>query len=295
MRLFCGVCLLGIMALAPVAQGQIGQYPPGQIPPVGGDPNDPNNPNAPNNPNRMPGAGGMSIPHRHKKSSQNSQPNLMNTIAADGFATTSNDKKLVVVVDDGRTLTMTVDAKTAFTGKDDATIPASKIEEGTFVHVVAAEDDEMDLTAVTVKLLRDAGPRAPGEAPVGAGSPNAQPVDPKVAAELAKPAASDAPDRPILQHGRREPTNIPRTRRPLRRPSQKQRRALRAPRKILAISQLPVKIRSVQKWRGMTNKLPAAANGRTLSHKACPIIWWSRSLRVIRKSRVLRVGTQLTL
>lgn len=200
MRFLCGICLFTLVAFGQIGQYP-GQYPPGQIPPIGGDPNDPNNPNAPNNPNRQPGAGGMSIPRRHKKGSSN-DPNLMNTIAADGITTSTSDKKLIVVVDDGRTLTMTVDAKTAYTGKDDATIPASKIEKGTFVHVVAAEDDEMYLTAVTVKLLREAVPRAPGEAPVGASSPNAEPVDPKVAAELAKPAATDAPDRPILRRGR---------------------------------------------------------------------------------------------
>lgn len=169
-----------------------GQYPPGQYPPG----QDPTNPNAPPN-----SGGGLSIPRRHKKSDKNADVNL-NTIAADGFVLKSDDKKLVVVVDDGRTLDMTVDAKTAYAGKDDTKIPSSKIEEGTFVHVVAAEDDEQYLTAVTVKLLREAGPRAPGEAPIGAG-PSAPPVDPKVAAELAKPAATDAPDRPILR--RRSP------------------------------------------------------------------------------------------
>jgi hypothetical protein len=203
MKRLCGICLLAMAALVPVdaqigggtyppGQYPPGQYPPGQYPP-GRDPNDPN---------RQPGGGGLSLPHKHKKGTQSGDNASLNTISADGFAVSISDKKLVVVVDDGRTLTMTVDAKTAYNAKDGTTtIPASKIEEGTFVHVVAAEDDEDYLTAVTVNLLREAGPRAPGEAPV-AGDPTAPPVDPKVAAELAKPAATDAPDRPILRRGK---------------------------------------------------------------------------------------------
>jgi hypothetical protein len=205
MRLAFGTCLLAIFTVLP-ASAQIypgqyppggGQYPPGQYPPgqypPGQDPNDPN---------RQPNSGGLQIPHRHKKSDKAADANNLNTIAADGFAVKNDDKKLVVVVDDGRTLDMTVDAKTAYTGKDDAKVPASKIEEGTFVHVVAAEDDEDYLTAVTVKVLREAGPRTPEETAAGTAAPGAPPIDPKVAAELAKPAATDAPDRPILRRGK---------------------------------------------------------------------------------------------
>jgi len=203
MKIRCGTCLLAILTLAP-AGAQIGQYPPGQYPPGGGQypPGQYPDPSDPNNPNRQPGVGGLSIPRRHKKNEKPTEANAFNTITAEGFTASKDDKKLVVVVDDGRTLTMTLDAKTVFNAKDGTTvIPASKIEEGTFVHVVAAEDDEDYLTAVTVNLLRDAGPRAPGEAPLSK-DPTAPPPDPKVAAELAKPAATDAPDRPILRRGR---------------------------------------------------------------------------------------------
>ncbi len=98
MRLVFGTCLLAMFTLLP-ASAQIypgqyppggGQYPPGQYPPG----QDPTNPNAPPN-----SGGGLSIPRRHKKSDKNADVNL-NTIAADGFVLKSDDKKLVVVVDD---------------------------------------------------------------------------------------------------------------------------------------------------------------------------------------------------
>jgi hypothetical protein len=128
----------------------------------------------------------------------------VNTIAADGYTVSNEEKKLVIATDDGRTITMAVDAKTAFT-KDGATIPATKIEERSFVHIEAAEDDEAYLTALKVSLLKDPVPQPasrPGEPGATKDAAAAPPVDPKVAAELAKPAAEDAPDRPILRHGR---------------------------------------------------------------------------------------------
>ncbi len=204
MKRFCGLCLLTAATLVPgSAQIYPGQYPPGQYPP-GQYPPGQYPPGDPNDPNRQPNSGGLSIPRRHKKNDKASENNL-NTIAADAYTVTNGEKKLVVATDDGRTLTMTVDAKTAFT-KDGATITSSKIEQGSFVHVVAAEDDEDYLTAVTVALLKDPAPKTAaaedGEPGAVAPRPAAPPVDPKVAAELAKPAATDAPDRPILRHGK---------------------------------------------------------------------------------------------
>ena len=168
----------------PPGQYPPGQYPPGQYPPGQGQP-----------------GGGLSIPRRHKKTNDNKNTDVMPTIAADGHTVSSDEKKLVIDTDDGREITMTVDAKTAFT-KDGATIPASKIEQGSFVHIEAAEDDEAYLTAVKVALLKDPAPAPPPKAVEGDGRPAAPPMDPKLAAELSKPAATDAPDRPILRRGR---------------------------------------------------------------------------------------------
>jgi len=189
MKVVLGVCLLATLALAqypgqyPPGQYPPGQYPPGQYPPGQGQP-----------------GGGLSIPRRHKKTDdKNKDVSNLPTIAADGFTLSRESKKLVVGVNDGRILTMTVDAKTAFL-KGDTAIQASKIEEGSFVHVEAAEDDEAFLTAVKVTLLKDPEPQAPKPAEPGAKA--APPMDPKLAAELNRPAATDAPDRPILRRGR---------------------------------------------------------------------------------------------
>jgi len=206
MKVSCVAFLLALLTLAPAnAQygGGGGQYPPGQYPPGGYPPGqyppgqDPSNPN--------PNGGGLSIPHRHKKGDKGNAENALNTIAADGFVRTTNDKKLIVVVDDGRTLTMSVDLKVVYT-KDSTPITSAQIQVGSFVHVVAAEDDEDYLSAVSVNLLKDPPPQAAGSSVPGADNAAAVPVravDPAVAAELAKPAATDAPDRPILR--RRKP------------------------------------------------------------------------------------------
>jgi hypothetical protein len=197
MKLLCGSCLLALVMLLPAnAQypGQYppggGQYPPGQYPPG-------QYPPGQYPPGQGPG-GGISLPRKHKKGEKSSNSdNPVNTIAADGYVLANEEKKFVIGTDDGREITMTVDSKTAFT-KDAAPLVASKIEQGSFVHIEAAEDDEMDLTALKVNYLKDPVPQVaprPGE-------PGAPPLDPRLAAELAKPAATDAPDRPVLRRGK---------------------------------------------------------------------------------------------
>jgi len=190
MKLFCISFVLALFAITP-ANAQVyppGQYPPGQYPPGQG-------------PYGQGPGGGLSIPRRHKKTADNKNTDTMPTIAADGYTVSRDDKKLVIATEDGRTITMTVDAKTTFT-KDGATIPASKIEEDSFVHIEAAEDDEAYLTVVKVSLLKDPAPQAAPKPGEPGAQPAAAPVDPKLAAELNKPAATDAPDRPILRRGR---------------------------------------------------------------------------------------------
>ena len=176
-----GQYLRGNIRRANIRRGNIHrlQYPPGQ---------------------GQPG-GGVSLPRRHKKTSDTKNTDVLPTIAADGYTVSSDEKKLVVNTDDGREITMTVDSKTAFT-KDGATIPASKIEQGSFVHIEAAEDDEAYLTAVKVSLLKDRSAPAPKAVDAEGKPAAAPPMDPKLAAELSKPAATDAPDRPILRRGR---------------------------------------------------------------------------------------------
>jgi hypothetical protein len=197
-------CLLALVALAPAGAQIPGQYPPGQYPPGQYPPGQypPGQYPPGRDPTGQTPGGGLQLPRRHKKGGDKSAENALPTIAADGYTLSSEEKKLVIGTDDGRTLTMTVDSKTAFTTKDGATIPGSKIVQGSFVHIDAAEDDEAYLTAVKVSLLKDPAPEsAPRTVEAGA-KDAAPPVDPKLAAELSKPAATEAPDRPILRRGK---------------------------------------------------------------------------------------------
>lgn len=157
--------------------GQVppGQYPPGQYPPGEG----------------PVGGGGIHLPSRHKKDKQKdadaaNQP----TISADGRTVSNDGKKLVVATSDGRTLTMAVGDKTHFThsGND---IAAAKIVPGTTVHVEAAEDDEANLTAVHVDLVKDA--------PMETSDDEAETRPTILDKDLGKPI--DAPGRPVLRHG----------------------------------------------------------------------------------------------
>jgi hypothetical protein len=183
--------VLTLLAFSALDAQYPGQYPPGQYPPGQG-------------PTGQTPGGGLSIPRRHKKGADKGgkdAENALPTIAADGYTLSRDEKKLVIATDDGRTITMTVDSKTAFL-KDTATIPPSKIAEGSFVHIEAAEDDEAYLTAVKVSLLKDSAPESAPRNVEAAPKESAPPVDPKLAAELSRPAATDAPDRPVLRRGR---------------------------------------------------------------------------------------------
>lgn len=165
------------------------QYPGGQTPyPPGPD-------------GLPPGTGGVGIPrlHRHK----DKQPDAKGpTISAEARTVSNDGKKLVAATKDGRTLTMAITTQTKFTraGND---IDAGKIVPRTTIHVEAAEDDDANLTAVTVELLKDAPPET-ARAAVSAvpGTPDDD--------EMTRPTILkdpvDVPNRPVLKRGK--PTNV---------------------------------------------------------------------------------------
>ncbi len=175
--------------------GQVppGQYPPGQYPggqyPGGG----------------PLGGGGVSLPSRgHKKNQKQKQTEQQPTIEADGLTVSNDGKKLLVATQDGRTLTMTITPTTKWVraGSD---IDANKVIPRTTVHVVAAEDDEAFLTAMTVTFLKDAPTEAPETQGNSVGARARPTADDE---EMARPTilqAPDAPGRPELRHGK--PTN----------------------------------------------------------------------------------------
>ncbi len=154
------------------------QYP-GQQPPIGYPPG------------QGPGSGGISLPSRgHKNKQKESQ---MPTIEADGLVVSNDGKKLVVDVPDGRTLTMTINAATKWV-KNGSNLQPGEFTQRAKVHVVAAEDDESFLTAVSVNWLAEP---PNGQTSVAAAIPSDE--------DMAKPTilkTPDAPDRPILRRGK---------------------------------------------------------------------------------------------
>jgi len=168
---------------APLPAQYPGQYPPGQYPPGQG----------------PLGGGGISLPSRHKKSQKEpdaSQP----TISADGKTISNDGKKLVVATSDGRTLTMAIVEKTKFTRSGNDITP-EKIVPRTTVHVEAAEDDDANLTAVKVDLVKDAPVETADEAQGRSRSVNSEEDD-----DLTRPTILnnpvDVPNRPVLRRGK---------------------------------------------------------------------------------------------
>jgi len=168
-----------------------GQYPPGQYPPG----------QYPGSPGGYPG-GGISIPSRgHKKKDQGDNKANQPSITAEGQTVSNDGKTLVVATKDGRQLSMAVTPKTKFT-RSGSDIDASKIIPRTTVHVEALEDDQANLTAATVDLLKDAPQDAPpGERPQKASSAQ-QASDEEMTRPTILKDPVDVPNRPVLKHGK---------------------------------------------------------------------------------------------
>jgi hypothetical protein len=175
------------------------QYPGGQEPippgtPPGGVP---------------PGGSGIPIPHLGHKSRQKETKPGAPTISAEARTVSNDGKKLVAATNDGRTLTMALNPETKFT-RAGADIDPSKVVPRTTIHVEAAEDDEANLTAVTVELLKDAPVEAPTRARAQAAKPGAAGATGDSDEEMTRPTILDnpvdIPDRPVLKRGKPEQT-----------------------------------------------------------------------------------------
>ncbi len=203
--------LWAALALPLAAFQYPGQYPPGGYPPGGQYPNG-QDPNGQYPGGQYPGGGGgISLPsiHRKKKDKASKSEKKVQqepTIEADGLTVSNDGKKLQVATQDGRVLTMTIAPETKWVRAEN-NITANLVIPRTTVHVVAAEDDEAFLTALTVKLLKDApveAPDAPGRPTITRARPSANDED------MARPTilqAPDAPGRPVLHHGKPQSTS----------------------------------------------------------------------------------------
>src|SRR3954451_21144038 len=117
-----------------------GQYPPGQYPPGQG---------------RTGGGGtGIPVPWGRKSKDKKKQETKAPTFSAEGQTASNDGKQLLIHTKDGREITLALTAQTKFV-KGDASLEANKIAPRTTVHVDASEDDEGNLTAQKVELLKD--------------------------------------------------------------------------------------------------------------------------------------------
>lgn len=118
------------------------------------------------------------------------------TIEATGITVSNDSTKLVVHTPDGRWLTMTVTPQTKFT-QSGSSISSSAVIPGKRVHVSADEDDQMNLTAATVELLKATPPVA---APQAAPGSMAAPAPATNQSAILTPP--EAPGAPVLRHGK---------------------------------------------------------------------------------------------
>ncbi|MBV8831749.1 MAG: hypothetical protein JO108_21270 [Acidobacteriaceae bacterium] len=170
-----------------------GQYPPGQYPggyPPGQGP--------------MPGnGGGLSIPRRQKKGQKQQAENAQPNFTAEGRTVTNDGKQLVIDTDDGRTITTALTSKTRWT-RSKGDITANQVVPRSTVHIEALEDDQMNLTALSVDLLKDPPQEAAEAPPSLRRAPTATAVEDRDQDQVPAPVTdrpADAPDRPVLRRG----------------------------------------------------------------------------------------------
>lgn len=162
-----------------------GQYPPGQGP---------------------MGGGGISLPSwGHKKKSGNSDSTKEPTFNADGQTISNDGKNLALGTTDGRTLTLALTPKTKYerTGSTND-IDAKLIVPRTTVHVEAVEDQDSNLTATTVQLVKDAPVETPAAVTASRAGQNAPP--PPSPEDMVRPTIMNNPeepaDHPVLRRGK---------------------------------------------------------------------------------------------
>jgi hypothetical protein len=134
------------------------------------------------------------IGHRRKPADDPQRPPL----STEGIVRSNDGKTLVVGSADGRTFTMALTEKTAYL-RDGKPLAAKAIIPGTTVQVEAARDDEDNLTAMRVELLKDAAKEAPQAAQTQPAPEKTAVNDEPEATILQSPV--DAPGRPVLHRG----------------------------------------------------------------------------------------------
>lgn len=143
-------------------------------------------------------AGDAKIPSPRHHGRHKADQSQQQTIETTGTTVSNDGAKLVVHTPDGRWLTMSVTPQTKFT-QDGSSISSSAVVPGKRVHVSADEDDQMNLTAATVELLKSAPPTV-------AAAPKVAPPSGRQSAPAANRSAiltpPEAPGAPVLRRGK---------------------------------------------------------------------------------------------
>ncbi len=179
-----------LLALA-LAIAAVAQYPQGVPPPA---PAPGSNPLPGGRPLPQPE---ISRPEKSKKKKKQQQDSVLPTLTVDGRTLLNDGKKLVIHTEDGRWITMTLDTATKWT-RAGGEIEPSKVIPQTTVRIEATQDDEANLTATSVELLKDVPPEE-------AKSAAAKTITDD---DLTRPTIlhdPDAPDRPVLRHQKPKP------------------------------------------------------------------------------------------
>lgn len=171
---------------APLFAQYPGQYPPGQGP---------------------MGGGGVSMPSWHKKKKDGGDSSKQPTFNADGQTISNDGKTLVVGTADGRTITLALTPKTKYERSGSTTdIAGNLIVPRTTVHVEASEDDESNLTATTIQLVKDAPAEVPAEARTTQAAQSTQGAQQSNPDDMVRPTilnnSEEPADHPILKRGK---------------------------------------------------------------------------------------------
>jgi hypothetical protein len=130
-----------------------------------------------------------SIGHRRSKPANDDKRSLQ----VQGTIRSIEAKTLLVGSSDGRTFNIALTEKTTYF-RDGKSVTAKDLTPGATVQVEAAQDDQDNLSAVRIDLLKPATPEAPRAA-----DPSPPPDKPTEATVIDSPV--EAPNRPILHHG----------------------------------------------------------------------------------------------
>ena len=265
-----------LLSLSLVVCAAFAQYPPGGYPPGGYPPGT-------YPPGTYPGQqGGIGIPRRSKSASTTQKTDDYQVIR--GVVRSIDDKSMEVGADDERIVTLQINDKTK---KPDKLIPGDKVE------IDATQDDKGAFVATEIRktgsgpppvVVAAPTPSVDGSASAKADKPAPEPADDtRPTTVMATPAPSDPDDDsgpPTLKHGIPKPRKQQAASTPLRcrlrRRKWRKLRFQRSRRQSRQLRRFPLRLPPSPRMRMSSRK---RERRRRIFWRACPITWFSSSLR----------------